>query len=58
MIVTLGNDIDGDGNMDALKAQPGNDTCPGRFDTVLVSHTNIAESTGMQGKIYYIILYI
>jgi len=50
----LGNDIDGEGNMDALKAQPGNDTRPGRFDTVLVSHTNIAESTGMQGKIYYI----
>ncbi|KAG2035965.1 hypothetical protein BDR03DRAFT_934627 [Suillus americanus] len=47
---TLGNNIDGSQELDAVKAKPrrGIDGID-RFDTVLVAHTSQAESTGLQG---------
>ena len=46
---SLGNGVDGEGGMDALKAQPGDQNHTARFDTVLVAHTDIAQSTGLEG---------
>jgi len=47
---SLGNGVDGEGGMDALKAQPGDQNHTARFDTVLVAHTDIAQSTGLEGR--------
>ena len=48
---SLGNDVDGGGGMDGLKAQPdGDQNHTARFDTVLVAHTDIAQSTGLEGR--------
>lgn len=40
----LGNDVDGQEEIDSIKAKPG------RFDTVAVAYQEDAESTGLQGK--------
>lgn len=48
---TLGNDVDHVDEKDWIKAKPGRRQGEvGRFDTVLVAHTDKAESTGMKGK--------
>jgi hypothetical protein len=48
---TLGNDVDGKEERDAVKARPrrGKEGIE-RFDTVVVSYSSDAESTGLQGK--------
>ena len=43
----LGNDVDGKEGVDAVKARPGKEG-EARFDTVLVTHKDIAETTGLQ----------
>ena len=44
----LGNDIDGQENIKAVRAKPGKEG-EARFDTVLVAHKDTAETTGLQG---------
>ena len=44
----LGNDVDGEEGVDAVKAKPGR-AGEARFDTVLVAHQDLAETTGLQG---------
>lgn len=43
----LGNDVDGQEEVDAVRVKPGREG-EARFDTVLVAHTNIAETTGLR----------
>jgi len=54
---TLGNDVDGKEEMDSIRAQPGrgggrgdSEASTGRFDVVVVAHTDQAESTGLHGE--------
>ncbi|KIM54118.1 hypothetical protein SCLCIDRAFT_31364 [Scleroderma citrinum Foug A] len=44
----LGNDVDGQEGLDAVKAKPGSEG-DARFDTVLVAHSEDAETTGLKG---------
>ncbi|KAG1732830.1 hypothetical protein EDB19DRAFT_1896693 [Suillus lakei] len=46
---TLGNDVDGQKGIDLVRAQPGRGESPGRFDVVMVTHMDGAESTGLHG---------
>ncbi|KAG1844153.1 hypothetical protein F4604DRAFT_1884476 [Suillus subluteus] len=46
---TLGNDVDGQKGIDLVRAQPGRGKSPGRFDVVVVTHNDGAESTGLHG---------
>ena len=43
----LGNDVDGEEGVDAVKAKPGR-VEEAWFDTVLVAHQDLAETTGLQ----------
>ena len=47
----LGNDVDGEDGVDALKAKPGR-VGEARFDTVLVAHADVAETTGLEGMLH------
>ena len=44
----LKNDVDGEEGIDAVKAKPGR-AGEARFNTVLVAHQDLAETTGLQG---------
>jgi len=45
----LGNDVDGQEGLDAVKTKTGNKG-DARFDTVLVAHSDNAETTGLRGR--------
>ncbi|KAG1834650.1 hypothetical protein F4604DRAFT_1944865 [Suillus subluteus] len=51
---TLGNDVDGQKGIDLVRAQPGRGKSPGRFDVVVVTHNDGAESTGLHGAPPYV----
>ena len=44
----LGNDVDGQGGLDAVKAKAGGEG-DARFDMVLIAHSEDAETTGLKG---------
>ena len=52
----LGNDIEGTEEKDWVRAKPARQGGGERFDTVVVSHTQEAENTGMKGKCYFLLL--
>jgi len=43
----LGNNIDGEGGKETIKAKPGDS---GQLDMVVVAHSAAAESTGLPGE--------
>jgi hypothetical protein len=48
---TLGNDVDGQEGKDSVRAQPGRgEASSARFDVVMVTHTDEAETTGPHGE--------
>ena len=49
---TLGNDVDGQESLDAVKAKPSSEG-DARFDTVIVAHSEGAETTGLKGMICF-----
>lgn len=52
---TLGNDVDGQEGRDSVRAQPSRgDASSGRFDVVVVTYTDDAETTGLHGAHSYV----
>ncbi|EGO28303.1 hypothetical protein SERLADRAFT_405898 [Serpula lacrymans var. lacrymans S7.9] len=51
---SLGNDISSIQNMDGIEVKPGKRGEEGRFDTVIVVHTDEAEATALQGSLAYV----
>ena len=49
---TLGNDVDGQESLDAVKAKPSSEG-DARFGTVIVAHSEGAETTGLKGMICF-----
>jgi len=47
---SLSNDVDGGGGIDGLKAQPSDQNHTTKFNTMLVAHINIVQSTGLEGR--------